>query len=178
MRPKNHIHTNRYYYKNTLVCNVCIYPNIMDIYRLAVSYDRASDYLMNHEYSLSPSRALQMPVDNSPVKSVFSVFSSTILLLTSLIFLDIRLSSISLSGQVSFGLLFSKSQFSDLVETPRLIYLVFLSLQTLILRGNSPFFNGLYLYQTTSTVIISVKTWYNCHFWLVTMTKLVGEFHL
>ena len=47
----------------------------MDIYRLAVSYDRASDYLMNHEYSLSPSRALQMPVDNSPVKSVFSVFS-------------------------------------------------------------------------------------------------------
>ena len=113
---------------------------------------------MNQEYSLSPSRALQMPVDNSPVKSVFSVFSSTILLLTSLIFLDIRLSSISLSGQVSFGLLFSKSQFSDLVETPRLIYLVFLSLQTLIFRGNFPFFNGLYLYQTTSTVIILVKT--------------------
>ena len=79
------------------------------------------------------------------VKSIFSVFSSTILLLTSLIFLDIRLSSISLSGQVSFGLLFSKSQCSGLVETPRLIYLVFLSLHTLILRGNSPFFNGLYL---------------------------------
>ena len=32
-----------------------------------------------------------------------------------------------------------------LVETSRLIYLVFLSLHTLIFRGNSPVFRGLYL---------------------------------
>lgn len=44
----------------------------MDIYRQAVSYGRVMDYLMNHEYSFSPSRALQMPVESSPALSDLS----------------------------------------------------------------------------------------------------------
>ena len=49
------------------------------------------------------------------------------------------------SGFIPILLLFSKSQNSCLVETPRLIYLVFLSLHTLIFKGNSPFFQGFVL---------------------------------
>ena len=48
------------------------YPNIMDRYRLAVSYGRVGDYLINQEYSFSPFRALQMPVESSPAFSDLS----------------------------------------------------------------------------------------------------------
>ena len=44
--------------------------------RLTVQLTLSQPILMNQEYSLSSSRALQMPVDNSPVKSVFSVLQS------------------------------------------------------------------------------------------------------
>lgn len=62
-----------------------------------------------------------------------------------MLFEQINFSTTSLLGQEGLGRFFSKSQSSAWVETPRFIYLVFLSLQILILMGNSPFFRGLYL---------------------------------
>ena len=47
------------------------YPNIMDKYR-NLSRRTGCDYLMNHEYSLSPLRALQIPAESSPALSDLS----------------------------------------------------------------------------------------------------------
>ena len=59
------------------------------------------------------------------VNSLSSAFNSTIWLLILLILLAISFSISSLSGQLALGWFLEKSQYSDLVETPRFTYLVF-----------------------------------------------------